>query len=532
MSFIYKIAETPSEFEQIHELNYRTFVEEIPQHERNESQKLVDKFHAENTYIICLKNDQVVGMLALRGERPFSLDGKIGTVERHLPIEVDNPVEIRLLAIDHVYRNGRAFLGLMQALVRYCLKAGYDAALISGTVREQKLYGQLGFLPFAELTGTTEAAFQPMYLTKKTYEAGIAGRISKPHVNFLPGPTTISDEVRDALMIEPLSHRSAEFESLLKRVQCKLTALCNAQHVQLLQGTGTLANDVVAAQLSLIDGKGLILVNGEFGLRLGDHATRFGMKFDVIETKWGEVFDEEQVADAIKSGGYSWLWTVYCETSTGILNDVGLLKKVCSENDVALALDCVSVIGTVRVDLNGVAFASGVSGKGLAGYTGLSFVFHKEEVEKSERLPRYLDLGAYTEAEGIPYSQSSNLLYALDAALLKYDDANEVFTSIKTRAHKVRKAVEKTGFRIPVTEESATPAIVTLIMPEDVSAILLGDNLYLNGFNVHYESSYLQEKNWLQIASMNDVPEKELDRFLNVLNFLASGKQSTFTTIS
>ena len=40
MTLLYKIADTPTEFEQIHALNYRTFVEEIPQHERNESHKL------------------------------------------------------------------------------------------------------------------------------------------------------------------------------------------------------------------------------------------------------------------------------------------------------------------------------------------------------------------------------------------------------------------------------------------------------------------------------------------------------------
>lgn len=145
MGFVYKIAETPSEFEQIHTLNYRTFVEEIPQHERNASHQLIDKFHDENTYIICLKDERLIGMIAVRSKRPFSLDAKIGLVEHHLPVEITNPVEIRLLAIERAYRNGRAFLGLAQALVRYCLKVGYDAALISGTVREQKLYGQLGF---------------------------------------------------------------------------------------------------------------------------------------------------------------------------------------------------------------------------------------------------------------------------------------------------------------------------------------------------------------------------------------------------
>ncbi|MBE1553244.1 aminotransferase class V-fold PLP-dependent enzyme [Sporosarcina limicola] len=532
MSFIYKIAETPSEFEQIHELNYRTFAEEIPQHERNEQQKIVDKFHDENTYIICLKGEHVVGMCALRGERPFSLDGKIGEVENHLPIQITSPVEVRLLAIDPKYRNGRTFLGLMQALVRYCLKVGYDAALISGTTREQKLYGQFGFLPFAHLTGTEEATFQPMYLTKETFEAGIAGRLSKPYVNLLPGPTTISNEVRTAMMGEPFSHRSVEFESKMERVKNKLTALTGSKHVQLLQGTGTLANDVVAAQLSLIEGKGLILVNGEFGLRLTDHAKRFGMKFDVIETEWGGIFDEKSIIEAVQTDHYTWLWTVHSETSTGVLNDIDLLKKVCSEHGISLALDCVSAIGTVPTDLAGVKFASGVSGKGLASYTGLSFVFHNEIVTQSDRLPRYLDLGAYMEAGGIPYSQSSNLVSALDVALLKYDHPGEVFKAIEVRAHKVRSVVESMGIKILIPEESATPAILTLLMPGGLSAMQLGDNLFLNNFTVHYESAYLRERNWLQIACMNDVPEKELNRMLDVLRRLVTANRQVFTNSS
>ena len=50
----FKIASGEPEFEQIFRLNYKTFVEEIPQHRNNPEQRLVDKFHAENTYAICL----------------------------------------------------------------------------------------------------------------------------------------------------------------------------------------------------------------------------------------------------------------------------------------------------------------------------------------------------------------------------------------------------------------------------------------------------------------------------------------------
>ena len=52
-------------------------------------------------------------------------------------------------------------------------------------------------------------------------------------------------------MAEPFSHRSPEFENMLQRVKDELTTLTGAKYVQLLQGTGTLANDVVAAQLSM-----------------------------------------------------------------------------------------------------------------------------------------------------------------------------------------------------------------------------------------------------------------------------------------
>src|SRR6185369_2508203 len=63
---VFKVASGPEEFEQIHRLNYRTFVEEIPQHPPNGEKLLVDRFHGENTYFLCLDERQVVGMMALR----------------------------------------------------------------------------------------------------------------------------------------------------------------------------------------------------------------------------------------------------------------------------------------------------------------------------------------------------------------------------------------------------------------------------------------------------------------------------------
>jgi hypothetical protein len=170
MSFVFKIAFEEWEFEQIHRLNYKTFVEEIPQHSRNPHQTLVDKFHYENTYLICLRGQQLAGMLAIRDKRPFSLDGKLENLEAYLPPH-HLICELRLLAVEKDYRNTRVFQSIMLMLAEYVESYGYDIAVISGTVTQLKLYKQLGFVPFGPLVGTTQAQFQPMYLTGEAFRA-------------------------------------------------------------------------------------------------------------------------------------------------------------------------------------------------------------------------------------------------------------------------------------------------------------------------------------------------------------------------
>src|SRR5882672_10647522 len=82
---VFKTASEDWEFEQIHRLNYKTFAEEIPQHNVSPTHRLVDKFHGENTYLISVCGRKLVGMLAVRGQRPFSLDQKLENVDAHLP---------------------------------------------------------------------------------------------------------------------------------------------------------------------------------------------------------------------------------------------------------------------------------------------------------------------------------------------------------------------------------------------------------------------------------------------------------------
>lgn len=163
-SLKFKIASEDWEFEAIHRLNYKTFVEEIPQHAHNPEQRLVDKFHAENTYAICLQGDRLVGMVTGRGARPFSLDKKVPDLDSHLPAG-HKVLEVRLLSVEKDFRNGFVFSKLVGLLAQHFKDMGFDLAIISGTTRQARLYKHLGFVPFGPLVGDGEAQFQPMYLT-------------------------------------------------------------------------------------------------------------------------------------------------------------------------------------------------------------------------------------------------------------------------------------------------------------------------------------------------------------------------------
>ena len=521
----FKIASEESELEQIFRLNYKTFVEEIPQHPPNPDKRLVDRFHHENAYLIALDADQLIGMMAVRDKRPFSLDEKLGNIDRYLP-PGRKTCEIRLLSVLPSHRNGMVFQGLLKLLLEYGKSQRYNLAVISGTVRQQKLYKHLGFVPFGPLVGSKEAEYQPMYLTLEEFEevatpllnvASAADRALNP-ISFLPGPVSLRPEIRAALDKLPLSHRCDKFKEEVALTKTLLCQLVRAQRVEILLGSGTLANDVIAAQLSLLAAPGIILNNGEFGSRLVDHARRFGLSFHALEIDWGGVFDRERVRQTLdRDRDARWLWAVACETSTGILNDVDWLKELCAGRGVKLCLDCISAIGTAPVDLQGVSLASCVSGKGLGAFPGLSMVFYHDAIApRPDKVPRYLDLGYYAAQNGVPFTHSSNLLSALQAALKRYD-SQQPFAEIVELSVWLRPKLRELGFDILAPDTHASPAVITLALPKSISSQKTGDQLQAAGFLLSYQSEYLRDRNWIQICLMGDCSRQSLVALLTEL---------------
>ena len=525
----FKVATDDGELEQIHRLNYRTFVDEIPQHAPNEYGALVDRFDRENAYVVCRRGERVLGMIAVRGVRPFSLDAKIENLDSHLPPN-RRLCEIRLLAVEPEHRTGVIFRGLVTELMAYCLRAGFDTVVISGTTRQLKLYRHLGFVPFGPLVGAGDAMYQPMYLTREAFEpravsflrpeaasALVAAPRRQPVESFLPGPVMLHDDVWRAFTEKPVSHRHPAFAADLRAAKDALSRLTGAPRIEILVGSGSLANDVVAGQLTLLDAPGVVLSNGEFGERLVDHAARARLSHGVLRAEWGAELDYDAVASALDDlppGG--WCWAVHCETSTGILNDLARLSVMCAERGLHLCADCVSSIGTIPMRLDGVYLASGVSGKALGGLPGLSIIFHHHPVAPSPRLPRYLDLGLYAQLDGVPFTHSSNLLAALRVAS-EHALRRAPFEGMADLARWLRAELRQLDFALVAPEAVASPAIMTIALPPEQSAESLGDRLATAGFELSFRSGYLRRRNWIQISLMGECSRDRLESLVAAL---------------
>ena len=500
-----KIARTKAEFDDIARLNYETFVEEIPQHQPDASGRRTDPFHEQNTYLIVLSGVELVGMIALRSERPFSLDLKIGSVEKFLP-NIGKVCEIRLLAVRKAHRNGRVFFLLASALSDFCLEQGFESAVISGTTRQLKLYGQLGFQAFADEVGTGEAVFIPMVTTRRKYLDSVAARLQSKRRQFIPGPVALTAPISASFQKAPVSHRSAAFQGIRQEVDRLLFKMTGASPY-LLAGSGTLANEAMLAQLNRLEAKGLILVNGEFGRRLVRQAERFNLDCKVTEVPWGQAFDFKKITEQLATGDYGWVLMVHGETSTGQINDFHAITEVCKQWNIKLCLDCISSFGAVEFSLGDVWMATAASGKAIGTMSGIAIVFAHHRITPSQSLPSYLDLGLYS--ANIPFTFPSSLLESLECALAAYPERYQL---LDKRFRQLQKETE--GWPILA---AGYPTSRTFKATEETR--FLAQDAHLSGFELHAASAYLKTRRLFQVSCIQPEFEKDWQQFMEFYNY-------------
>ena len=333
------------------------------------------------------------------------------------------------------------------------------------------------------------------------------------NINLLPGPVNIPLQVRTCMLNPPFSHRVLAFKRLYKEIVTFVKSI-GMPEVQILQGNGTLANDVVANQLLGIYGKGLILENGEFGKRLLRQAQVVGLDYMTFSSKPGAPVAMDKLQQALLENDIKWVWFVHCETSTGQVNPIQEIVKRCNELNIICAVDAISTLGNFPVHFYGVSFVSSTSGKGLSSFPGLSLVMYRKVLNENA-VSHFLDLAYHVKQNNVPFTLSSNQLQALNEGF-KFSFTQEHFNHIANLSQIITTWEFNHFKRMEV--DAHNPAVHTFIVAKNIDALFIGDLLEAKGVTVNCRTQYLNEVNAFQICLMGDISGLNLKSLLEVLN--------------
>lgn len=243
---------------------------------------------------------------------------------------------------------------------------------------------------------------------------------------FLPGPSYVLEEVRQAMTKPMVGHRSAGFKSFyLKMAERLPKVLRTAGDVMVASASSTLVME--SAVISTAASDVLNLTNGAFSERWHSISRSVGRNADKIAFPWGEAVDPDTVRAALRRKRYEAVTLVHNETSTGVMSPIAdVARAIREESDALILVDTVSSLGgaPVEADAWGIDVVLAGVQKAIAVPPGITlFTLSDRAAERAAQVPHrgfYTDLLRYRDKHregGFITTPAIPLLYALDRQL-------------------------------------------------------------------------------------------------------------------
>ena len=300
-----------------------------------------------------------------------------------------------------------------------------------------------------------------------------------------PGPSCVPPEVYQALGKYSLGHLDPRFLTIMDEIKEMLQAVMRTGNRLTLPISGTGSSGMETCFVNLVEPGDpvLILINGVFGKRMEDVATRLGAAVDVLEFPWGTPVVMDEVEQQLEKNSYKIVAVVHAETSTGVRNPVAEIGNLLKNSDSLYLVDSVTGLGgmEVRCDDWGIdAIYSGTQ-KCLSCPPGLAPVSMSEKAvevlqRRKSKVPNwYLDLTMiikYWEGASRVYHHTApiNMLYALHAALAVILDEglDNVYKRHLANHRALVQGLDAMGITMLVDPDYRLPMLNAVNIPEGV----------------------------------------------------------------
>ncbi len=354
---------------------------------------------------------------------------------------------------------------------------------------------------------------------------------------FNPGPTNVSDDVRNAIKTADICHREKEFFKILDSVRNKILKIVNGEKTHTAIAFVCSATGCNEAIISSIHGKILLINNGEFSDRLGKIARTYNIP--IIELK----FDPYKQIDLkrlemslVLNPDITHIVIVHHETTTGMLLPLREIGKLAKGYNKVLFADTVSSLGGYEIDVkkDNLDFCSVSSNKCLESFPGIAFVIaNKEKLKKLKNRSRSFYFNLYRQWEfeektnQTPFTPAVQLFFALDKALeeLMEEGVENRTKRYAKNAKKMRTGLKRFGFEFVLPNNLQSNILTAIWLPENMDYWQIHDMLKEKGYII-FSGKKSIEKGIFRVATMGHLEEKDIEKFLN--DFEKILKQSNF----
>ena len=316
----------------------------------------------------------------------------------------------------------------------------------------------------------------------------IPGQLSPaPRLLLGPGPSDAHPRVLSAMSTPLLGHLDPQFLEIMNDTQLMLREVYKTKNQLTFPISATGMAGMESCFVNLIEPGDAVTVCsiGYFGTRMIDVAGRTGCKLTVKEKPWGQTFDLNELRDILKTTRPKVMGLVHAETSTGALQDISEVGKLCHEFDTLLITDCVTSLGCTPVELDAweVDAAFSCSQKGLSCPPGMSPVsFSPRAVDalkarKTKVQSWYLDLSSIMSYWGgdraYHHTAPITMVYALREGLrLVLEEGLEARHARHYRNHfALRAGLEAIGLEYIAAEACRLPQLNAVKIPAGVDDV-------------------------------------------------------------
>ena len=296
-----------------------------------------------------------------------------------------------------------------------------------------------------------------------------------------PGPLTTSESTKKA-MLHDWGSRDIKFIDLNKKIRQTLVELINGLNVfecVPMQGSGTFSVEAMIGSLTSKKSKILILINGAYGQRMKKICSYMSRNFITYEVAEHEIHNLNKIQNLINENkDLTHVFSVYCETTSGILNPIQSISELSKKNNISFFIDAMSAFGALPLDIKTTYFdaVAASSNKCLEGVPGVGFILVRKSVlQNSKNNSHSLSLDLYDQWESMEknaqwrFTPPTHVLAAFNQALIEH--LNEGGTKGRYQRYKknckiICDGMEKLGFKQLLPNDLQAPIIITFLEPK------------------------------------------------------------------